>query len=79
VRCCQLKIKLASEARIDPPQKQHSKIQELELVIAVPPAVYAALAQKAAFMQKSAGELAIMLLEAIIKGDIYDAVLDDRD
>jgi hypothetical protein len=50
-------------------------IKEQKL-IAMPPLIYAALAQKAARMQKSTDELARMLLEAVVSGDIYEAVLD---
>ena len=38
---------------------------------------YAALGRKAADMQKSAVELTGELLRAVIRGDIYEAVLDD--
>ena len=38
---------------------------------------YAALRRKAADMQKSAVELTGELLRAVIRGDIYEAVLDD--
>ena len=76
VRCCQLKIKLAQGSRIDDPRAQHRNVQEQELVVGVPPAVYAALAKKAAGMQKSTDELVRMLLEAVVSSNIYEAVLD---
>jgi hypothetical protein len=46
-------------------------------VIYLQDADYAALKRKAADMQKSAVELSGELLKAIIRGDIYEAVLDD--
>lgn len=76
VRCCQLKIKLAQGARIDVPRAGHRNVQGQKLIVGVTPAVYAALAQKAAGMQKSTDELARMLLEAVVSSDIYEAVLD---
>jgi hypothetical protein len=75
VRCCQLGIKLARRARIELSRTMQGDIKEQKL-IAVPPLIYAALAQKAARMQKSTDELARMLLEAVVSGDIYEAVLD---
>jgi hypothetical protein len=75
VRCCQLGIKLAQGARIELSKTQQCNIKEQKL-IAVPPLIYAALADKAARMQKSADELARMLLEAVVSSDIYEAVLD---
>ena len=75
VRCSQLKIKLA-QARTDVPRAQHRNVQEQKLVVGVPPAVYAALAKKAAGMQKSTDELVRMLLEAVVSSNIYEAVLD---
>jgi hypothetical protein len=76
VRCCQLKIKLTQRARADVPRSRHYHVQEQKLIVGVPPAVYAALARKAAGMQKSTDELARMLLEAVVSSDIYEAVLD---
>jgi hypothetical protein len=75
VRCCQLGIKLARRARIELSRTMQGDIKEQKL-IAMPPLIYAALAQKAARMQKSTDELAIMLLEAVVSSDIYEAVLD---
>ena len=47
------------------------------LLIHLDDADYAALRRKAADMQKSAVELTGELLRAVIRGDIYEAVLDD--
>lgn len=70
VRCCQLKIKL---------RRRHARqIERQSLVVYLHDADYAALQRKAANMQKSAGELSGELLTAIIRSNIYDAVLDDR-
>jgi hypothetical protein len=79
VRCCQLKIKLAQGARTDVPRAQHRNVQEQKLIVGMPPAVYTALAQKAAGMRKSTDELVGMLLEAVVSSDIYEAVLDADD
>jgi hypothetical protein len=75
VRCCQLKIKLPRRGR---PSRSGSQrdMEERRVAVYVRSDVYAALNAKAAYMQKSTGELAGMLLEAIAASDIYDAVLD---
>ena len=78
VRCCQLGIKLARRARIELSRTMQGDIKEQKL-IAMPPLIYAALAQKAAGMRKSTDELARMLLEAVVSSDIYEAVLDADD
>lgn len=69
VKCCQLKIKL---------RRCHTRQSAgRSLVIYLNDADYAALTRKAADMQKSPGELSGELLKAIIRSDIYEAVLDD--
>ena len=76
-KCCQLKIKLPRAAHVGLPEIQHRHIQEQKLIVRMQPKVYAALEGKAVQMQKSADELAGMLLEAIVSSEIYEAVLDD--
>jgi hypothetical protein len=69
VKCCLLKIKL---------RRRHApQISGQSLVVYLHAADYAALKRKAADMQKSASELSGELLTAIIRSDIYEAVLDD--
>jgi len=73
VRCCHLKIKLRR-------QRQHGVlIGGQRLVICLPDADFAALARKATHMRKSTAELSGKLLEAIIRSDIYEAVLDGHE
>lgn len=76
VRCSQLKIKL-TPGRLRLPQTRPRHIPEPKLVLYMGPAIYAALKRKAAHIQKSPHQLAEALLEAVIKSDIYDAVLDE--
>jgi hypothetical protein len=71
VKCCHLKITLRRRAR------HSTRIGAQSEVIYLPAADYAALKRKAAEMQKSAGELSEKLLGAIIRSNIYEAVLDD--
>jgi hypothetical protein len=71
VKCCHLKIRLRRRGR------HRSQIGGHSEVIYLHAADYAALRRKAAEMQKSAGELSGKLLRAIIRSDIYEAVLDD--
>jgi hypothetical protein len=71
VKCCQLKISLRRGWQ----QARH--IGGQSLVIYLQDADYAALKRKAAGMQKSTVELSGQLLRAVIRGDIYEAVLDD--
>ena len=47
------------------------------LVVYLTPTVYAALKRKAHNMQKSTVELAASLLAAIVRSNIYEAVLDE--
>ena len=68
VKCCQMKISLRQRTR---------HIGGRGLVIYLQEADYAALKRKAADMQKSTIELSSELLRAVIRGDIYEAVLDD--
>ena len=69
VRCCQLKIALRRRPR---------QISEQSLVVYLHAADYAALRRRAEDIQKSVGELSAELLKAIIRSDIYEAVLDDN-
>ena len=71
VKCCQLKISLA---RGRPGTLQIKSLHRL--VVSLHPAPYAALKRKSAEMQKSAAELAGLLLQAIVSSDLYEAVLD---
>jgi hypothetical protein len=71
VKCCQLKIPLRRR------WQQARQIGARSLLIHLDDADYAALRRKAADMQKSAVELTGELLRAVIRGDIYEAVLDD--
>jgi hypothetical protein len=73
VQCCHLKIKLRR-------QRQHGILARGQrLVICLPDADFAALVRKAVHMQKSTAELSSKLLEAIIRSDIYEAVLDEHE
>ena len=78
VRCCQLKIKLIRRGR--PPRlgRKLDGPRERKMVVYTRPEVYEALNRRASHMRKSPVELAALLLEAIVRSDIYDAVLDDR-
>jgi hypothetical protein len=71
VRCSQLKIPLRHR------RQQVRHIEGHNLVIHLQDADYAALRRKAADMQKSADELSSELLKAVIRSDIYEAVLDE--
>jgi hypothetical protein len=71
VKCCQLKIPLRRG------WGRPRRIGGHSLVIYLQEADYAALKRKAADMQKSTVELSSELLRAVIRGDIYQAVLDD--
>ena len=73
VKCSHLKIKLRRQGR--PGRKR--QIAGQRLVICLSDADYAALKRKATEMEKSAGELSGELLKAIIRSEIYEAVLDD--
>jgi hypothetical protein len=76
VKCCELKIKLQS-SRAGLMETQHYPDAKRALFVRMRPDVYAALQRKANEMDKSAGEFAGMLLEAIVVSDIYGAVLDE--
>ena len=76
VRCSQLKIKL-TPGRPRLPQTRQRHIQEPRLVLYMRPAIYAALKRKAAGMRKSPHQLAEALLDAIVKSDLCEAVLDE--
>ena len=69
VNCSHLKIKLRR-------QRQRDDGGQV-LVIYLRDADYVALERKAVHMKKSAVELSGELLEAIIRSDIFEAVLDD--
>ena len=71
VKCCQLKIPLRRR------WEQALHIEGHRLIIYLQDADYAALKRKAADMQRSAVELTGDLLRAVIRGNIYEAVLDD--
>ena len=71
VKCCQLKIPLRRR------WEQALHIEGHRLIIYLQDADYAALKRKAADMQRSAVELSGELLRAVIRGNIYEAVLDD--
>jgi hypothetical protein len=70
VKCCQLKISLRRR------WEQALHIEGHRLIIYLQDADYAALKRKAADRQRSV-ELSGELLRAVIRGDIYEAVLDD--
>jgi hypothetical protein len=69
VKCCHLKIKLR--------RRTARQISGQTLVVYLHDADYAALKRKATEMQKSTAELSSELLKAVIRSDIYGAVLDD--
>ena len=69
VKCCQLRIKLR--------RRRKRQIGAHSVVIYLQAADYGALRRKAAEMQTSVDELSGDLLKAIIRSDIYEAVLDD--
>jgi hypothetical protein len=71
VRCCQLRIPLKSR------WQQERQVGDRRVSIFLNDADYAALERKAAAMQKSVSELSAELLESVIRGDIYEAVLDE--
>jgi hypothetical protein len=71
VKCCQLKIPLRRG------WQRTRRIGGRGLVIYLQETDYAALRRKAADMQKSTVELSGELLRAVIRGEIYEAVLDD--
>lgn len=71
VKCCHLKIPLRRR------WQQALHIEGHRLIIYLQDADYAALRRKAAEMQRSAVELSGELLRAVIRGNIYEAVLDD--
>jgi hypothetical protein len=78
VKCCQLKIKLTRRGR----PKSRAGLRDIrgqKLTIYARPAVYSDLKRKGRDMQKSASELAGLLLEAIVSSNLYEAVLDDGD
>jgi hypothetical protein len=69
VKCCQLKISLRS--------RWGHQIGRRSLLIDLDDADDASLRRKAAETGKSAAELSSALLRAVIRGNIYEAVLDD--
>ena len=71
VKCCQLKISLP---RGRPGSSQIKSLHRL--AVPLHPTSYAALKRKSAEMQRSAAELAGLLLQAIVSSDLYEAVLD---
>jgi hypothetical protein len=77
VKCCQLKLHLSRRGRPSLVPALPDQIQREKLVIYLDRRHYAALKRQAAGMQKPTGELAGMLLRAIVNSDIYRAVLDE--
>jgi len=76
VRCSQLKIRLLRpQARLR--QSRPLPVPKHSLVVYLTPTVYAALKRKAQNMQKPTVELAASLLAAIVRSNIYEAVLDE--
>ncbi len=75
--CCQHRIKLKrGRPNLQPrPPRSDEKL----VLVCVRSSDHAALAEKAAQMQKSTAELASMLLTAIVSSDIYEAVSDQRE
>jgi hypothetical protein len=69
VKCCQLKIKLR--------RRHPQQISGQSVMVYLHASDYAALKRKAEDIEKSANELSGELLKAIIRSDIYEAVLDD--
>jgi hypothetical protein len=76
VRCSQLKIKLTPGRPRLPPTRSH-QILEPQLVLYMRPAIYAALKRKAARTRKSPDQLAQARLDAIVRSDLYEAVLNE--
>jgi hypothetical protein len=74
VKCCQLKISLSRRGRPSLVPSLPSDNQG-RLVVRMRPDDYAALTRRAAQMQKTPVELAARLLEAVVSGDIFEAVL----
>lgn len=77
VKCCHLKIKLMRGRRSRAARTERPDAQKL--TVYMQPAAYAAFADRTAQMQKSTPELAAMLLEAIVRSDLYAAVLDEAE
>jgi len=79
VRCCQLKIQLSRRGRpsLVPSFLPHTN--EHKLIVYMRPDDYAALNRRAAQMHKSPVELAEKLLEAIVRANLFEAVLDDHE
>jgi hypothetical protein len=81
VRCSQLKIKLR-RTRVKnshPPLQRTERGVEHLVVTYLPGPLYTTFHRQAVHMNKSVSVLAGLLLEAIVTGDLYDAVLDERD
>jgi hypothetical protein len=78
VKCCQLKISLSRRGRPSLVPSVPSDKQG-KLVVRMGADGYAALMRRADQMQKSPVELAAMLLEAVASGNIFEAVLGDRE
>ena len=73
VKCCHLKIPLSRRGR---PGLVPDPFDKEKLVVYMPRADFDALREQASHMRKPAGELAGMLLQAIVSSNIYKAVLD---
>jgi predicted HicB family RNase H-like nuclease len=78
VKCSQFKIKLSHRGRPVSTKPRRPLSGQQKLVIRMEQNDYAALKKKAARMGKSSFELVTQLLEAIIRSNIYEAVLDER-
>jgi hypothetical protein len=74
VKCSHLKITLRRSKRLQQTQRGAEHL----VVADMPEPLYTAFHRKAVQMNKSVSVLAGLLLEAIIIGDLYEAVLDER-
>lgn len=80
VMCSHFKIRLGqSKQQNGHPTFQHTKQGCQQVVAYMPGPLYTNLDHKAVHLNKSVSVLVGMLLEAIVTGDLYDAVLDERD
>ena len=82
VRCSQLKIQLRRKARIKQQRfdtaKRRTKASVHRLTLELPTAVAERLRGRAALAGTADSELASQLIEAVVRDDLYDAVLDSR-
>lgn len=74
VRCSQLQIKLTPGR----PYRRRLRLERVpRLLLLIDPATFAGLQRKARSMRRSVHDLAEALLAAIVKANIFDAVLDE--